>query len=73
MTFGVVTIDGVMTRIGDCHVCQMMGLLRKKPVVPKNSLVESQFDTADDLVILDVCMTCFDTPAGCLSENLIPR
>jgi hypothetical protein len=76
VTTGVVIIDGIMTRIGDCAGCGMAGLLRKKPMIPPTNWETSETDYSEDtqshIEILDLCITCFNTPAGCLSENLKP-
>lgn len=50
----------------------MVGVISRKqivsPIKPEDSL--SNDATADDMPLLNVCVTCFHTPAGCASENL---
>lgn len=63
-------------RTGNCQQCGFAGVLKHKAVIPKASTIEIEKDLADPSKPLDdllVCVTCFETPAGCVSENVSYR
>ena len=65
-----VLVGGQATRIGECEGCSFTGLLRKKPVLPPlNLLTPMEYDPEAELPILNLCVTCFETPTGCVSDN----
>lgn len=55
---------------GRCQNCGMAGLLRDKPMMPERDALDSGDSTLEKLPILAVCVTCFNTPMGCVSENV---
>lgn len=63
---------------GRCDVCRMAGLLIRKAVVPEITLADvisdqSEQQRQDGLPIVNVCVTCADTPGGCISPNTAHR
>jgi len=69
----VITIGGEVMKVGVCEGCKMRGLLRERPVVPPANIVAALTYLDDPLATLMLCITCFETPAGCVSENLKRR
>jgi len=56
-------------RIGKCMNCLFRGLLRPRVMIRKIDLNAITGDTSESAPTLDVCVTCFETPAGCVSGN----
>lgn len=50
-------------------MCSFKGVLRLKTVIT-DTYVNSISDSEEELRERPVCITCYDTPAGCRSENL---
>lgn len=59
-------------RRGPCDNCKMRGILfRKAFVQPMTSFeLPAESDLSAELPILDLCITCFETPQGIVSDNL---
>lgn len=56
--------------VGICRVCQFRGVIRPKTVVT-DTYVSSISEEDEDIYTNQlVCVTCFETPSGCRSENL---
>lgn len=55
---------------GRCQVCGFMGFLFVKPLVGGDCCDAISGETADSVPILAMCVTCYGTPAGCVSENV---
>jgi hypothetical protein len=49
--------------------CQFYGLLRPKTMARKVDLDSITGNISGNLPLLNVCITCYDTPSGCESEN----
>jgi hypothetical protein len=67
------TIDGVSYHWGRCENCDLHGLLRKKYMVQLTDLADTVYDRDDPMAEFKVCITCFETPSGCKSENLAKK
>lgn len=65
----MITINGAPARWGTCDACRFAGWLRKKAMLKPGELNAITGDTSDALPILDLCVTCYSTPAGVLSDN----
>lgn len=59
----------IQRRIGKCRACGFYGVLLRKPYVSRGDLNSITGDTSDTLPVLDLCLTCYETPAGFDSEN----
>lgn len=53
---------------GPCQNCKMRGILYRKPFVKTRMLVDEP--VAENLPVMTLCISCFETPAGMVSENL---
>lgn len=58
----------IQCKCGSCDNCGMRGILFRKVIIKPNEVGEAP--TLEDLPVLDVCITCFETPTGVKSENL---
>ena len=57
-----------MARTGICEVCGFRGLLSPREYIAPSAF-DRPIDPYSDPSTKNMCMTCFDTPIGCVSEN----
>jgi hypothetical protein len=66
----VMTIDGQRFKVDRCDDCKLRGLLRRKPVrFPYSALDTTIPIDSLETFHVNLCITCFETPAGIESEN----
>lgn len=56
--------------LGRCSICKLKGIVRPKTVITDTYV--SSINEEDEEIYTGqlVCVTCFETPSGCRSENL---
>lgn len=57
-------------KVGKCMNCTFHGLLRPKAMIRRGNLNAITGDTSETVPTLNVCVTCFETSAGCDSVNV---
>ena len=66
----MMVLDGQPAKISKCENCTFKGVLRLKTMVRPQDLDSITGTVSNEAPTLWVCVTCFDTPIGCVSENV---
>jgi len=56
--------------LGICRNCNFRGVLERKAMATGADMNAVTGETAEALPYIPVCVTCFKTPTGCVSDNL---
>lgn len=63
--------NGLRYVVAKCQVCTFKGLLLYKQTIPRIDISQMTYDAGAEAKerVQHLCITCFETPIGCVSEN----